>query len=116
MNHHLFTCLVAGLLAACTVPDAPRQPTARAPQPRPRIYKNSRPKLTEREAIGLARRAAVRNGIDLRKFAPPSARYHHTNEHDAWFVHFPGKAALPGNHFAVQVEDKTGQTRIRPGA
>jgi hypothetical protein len=116
MNNQLFTCFIAGLLAACTAPDPPPQQTSRVPQPHPRIYKNSRPKLTELEAIGLARRAATRNGIDLRQFATPSARYHHTNEHDAWFVHFPGKAALPGNHFAVQVEDKTGQTRIRPGA
>ena len=66
-------------------------------------------RLSPREAIQIARVAAERQGMDLRKFKEPEADYRSGAKR--WGVFFDGKVSRPGNHFYIFVDDQTGETR-----
>lgn len=67
---------------------------------------------SEAEIVNLARRAAKREGIDLREYHEPGSR---RGKDGKWIVFFWGKVAMPGNHFSVEVMEGTGETQVRRG-
>ena len=71
--------------------------------------------MSPAEAIRIAKQAAERQGSDLRRYKEPEARYEFTRNDKSWWVFFDGRVPMPGNHFAVSVDDQTGDTRFIPG-
>lgn len=67
---------------------------------------------SEEKIVNLARRAAERQGIDLREYHEPKAR---PCKAGMWIVFFVGKVAMPGNHFSVEVADGRGETHVSRG-
>jgi hypothetical protein len=74
-------------------------------------------RLRSAEAIRIAKAAAKQDGRPLRHYRSPEARYY--REDATWFVAFQGRGWLifskAGDHFAVFINDVTGETRISPG-
>ena len=73
------------------------------------------PGLDSSEAIRIAKANALNEGIDLRRYERPEAHYEFVRKDDSWFVLFVGQDAMPGNHFAVTIDDRSGQARIHRG-
>lgn len=80
----------------------------------PPLVKPAGAHLDSREAIQLAQRAARKQGISLETYNPPNASYNAAE--GTWLISFEGKVAMPGNHFSVEIEDKTRKTRLWRGA
>jgi hypothetical protein len=72
-------------------------------------------RLSAAEAIRIAKQAAERHGADLPRYQQPEAHYEFTRKDKTWFVSFHGRVAMPGNHFSVYVDDRTGETRFFGG-
>jgi|WetSurMetagenome_2_1015567.scaffolds.fasta_scaffold169566_3 hypothetical protein len=105
-----FTVLVVSLLfAGCSHP--PHTTQAVVPDTKPEGAR-----LSTAEAIRIAKQAAERQGIDLRRYKEPEAHYEFTRKDKSWFVFFDGRVAMPGNHFSVSVDDQTGETRFFGGS
>lgn len=129
MTRHCLMLTVVSLmvLAGC----ATRAPLA---QPRPSAGKSAGPRLSESEAITIAKGAAERFGVKLSEHAEPRATYRPTDvgvvwpliaegpgepafgDH-VWVVHFGSgpKTNYPGGDFMVYVDDKTGRSRLVGG-
>jgi len=71
--------------------------------------------LSKAEAITIASNAALREGRKLFDYAEPYALYSRTEREDSWAISFKGKTGRPGDHFVVQVDDRTGWTRFFAG-
>ena len=71
--------------------------------------------LSEAEAVRIASNAAIREGRNLADYQPPLALYSRSKTEDSWAVSFKGKSQKPGDHFVVQVDDRTGWTRFFAG-
>jgi hypothetical protein len=71
--------------------------------------------LSTAEAIRIARQTAESQGIDLRNYKEPEAHYEFTIKDKSWSVFFDGRVAMPGNHFFVSVDDRTGDAKIVRG-
>ena len=67
------------------------------------------------EVIRIARQAARRAGHRLSEYKRPEARYEYTRKDRSWFVFFDGRVPMPGNHFSVSIDDRTGETRVTGG-
>jgi hypothetical protein len=72
-------------------------------------------KMSQEDVVRLANRAAADAGYKLTDYKAPEARYEFTKKDKTWSVFFDGKAPMPGNHFLVCVDDKTGKTQVMPG-
>jgi hypothetical protein len=70
--------------------------------------------LSTSEAVRLAKQAAEQYGIILSDYGRPEARYH---AEGGWFVRFEGRGFFRtvGSHFAVIIDDCTGEARVSPG-
>ena len=72
-------------------------------------------RVTTAEAIRIAQQAVERDGRRLRDYKPPEAHFEYTREDKSWFVFFDGRVPMPGNHFSVSIDDRTGNTELMPG-
>jgi hypothetical protein len=72
-------------------------------------------RLTTAEAIRIAEEAARKEGVKLDNYKAPEAHYEYTRIDKTWFVFFDGKVTRPGNHFSVNVDDLTKETRFIRG-
>jgi hypothetical protein len=70
-------------------------------------------RLRRGEVIGIAIRAAEREGIRLSEYKKPTARYRISPDGRTWVVSFVGEAPIPDNHFFVQIDDRTGEAKLR---
>ena len=73
------------------------------------------PRLTPKEAIALASKAARKQGINLAQFRQSSICFDASRERGQWTVFFDGRELRPGNHFLVWVQDDSGATQYMPG-
>ena len=64
------------------------------------------------EVIQIAKRVAEREGYHLEDYREPTARYEHDGK---WSVFFDGREPMPGNHFSVEVDDRTGDAKTYGG-
>ena len=104
-GRHLFTLFaVALIVAGCA------QPTPSTSEVRP-----AGARLTTTEAIRIAQEAAVHDGVRLSDFKSPEAHYEFARKDKSWWVFFDGRVPMPGNHFAVSIDDPTGKTEFIPG-
>ncbi len=71
-------------------------------------------RLSPREAMQTARGAAERQGMNLRNYKEPEARYQSVRA-KTWQVFFDGRVVSPGNHFYIYVDDETQETRFIGG-
>jgi hypothetical protein len=71
-------------------------------------------RLNKSDAVRLAKQAAEQEGIILSDYKAPEARY---QSDGSWFVFFDGRGFFRsvGSHFAVAVDDRTGEARVSPG-
>ena len=71
-------------------------------------------RLASSDAIRIAEQAAKRDGIILSDYKRPEASY---RQDGSWFVFFDGLGLFRtvGSHFAVFVDDRTGEARVSPG-
>ena len=79
---------------------------------------DSRPhvaRLSQVQAINIAKQAAEREGRRLIDYKDPEAYYEFTRKDQSWSIFFDGKIPMPGNHFAVEVNDQTEFARVMPG-
>lgn len=72
-------------------------------------------RLSTAEAIRIARQTAERQGVDLGRYNEPEAHYEFTRKDRSWVVFFEGRVAMPGNHFSVSVDDRTGEAQFHGG-
>lgn len=94
---HLFAGLAGCLLlAGC----------AHTPPPGARLNKS--------DVVRLAKEAAEEKGIILSDYRAPEPRYQNDG---SWFVFFDGRGLFKtvGSHFAVRVDDQTGEARVDYG-
>jgi hypothetical protein len=74
-------------------------------------------RLSSTDAIRIAKEAAKRDGRKLVHYQYPEARYY--REDGSWFVAFKGRGwvifSKAGDHFAVHIDDLTGEARISGG-
>lgn len=96
------------VFAGCMQPPRPAQTSASEAMP-------EGARLSTPEAIRIAQQAAKRQGVDLRRYKKPEAHYEFTRKDRSWSVFFDGQVAMPGNHFSVSVDDRTGETRFFGG-
>jgi hypothetical protein len=71
--------------------------------------------LTQAEAVRIAGEAAVKHGYRLADYEEPQAHYEFTHKDRTWVIFYVGKVRLPGNHFLVWVDDRTGEVRVVGG-
>ena len=71
-------------------------------------------RLTSSEAVRIAKQTAERDGIILSDYKRPDAQY---RQDGSWFVFFDGRGLFKsvGSHFAVFIDDRTGEARVSPG-
>ncbi len=95
--HYLLICAVA---FACLTGCAHTRPTGA--------------RLTSSDVVRIAEQAATRDGIILSDYKRPDARY---RQDGSWFVFFDGRGLIKtvGSHFAVFVDDRTGEARVDYG-
>jgi len=72
-------------------------------------------RMSTTEAVRIAKRAAERQGVHLSDFKEPKAHFELARKDQSWFVFFDGRVPMPGNHFAVSIDDQTGDTYFIPG-
>jgi len=72
-------------------------------------------RLSAADAIRIAKQTAEHQGVALRNYKEPEAHYEFTRKDHSWWIFFDGRVAMPGNHFAVSVDDRTGGTHFIPG-
>jgi hypothetical protein len=124
-KHSFWTALtLAAVLAGCHSSPSPKTDTM---DDRP-----SGARLSQAEAIRIAKGMAEMGGTLLSDYMEPTAHYEATKPETAWFlmfdrpedprpgdhtwlVFFEGRHNSPGDHFLVYVDDKTGRTRIVGG-
>ncbi len=106
----LFFALLASALVftACTHPPQTAQPNA--PNTKPEGAR-----LSTEEAVRIAKRTAEQQGVRLRDYKEPEVHYEFTRKDKSWWVFFDGRVPMPGNHFAVSIDDQTGGARLIPG-
>ena len=81
--------------------------------PTPQAAANTvRPHSTEIQAIRLAAQALERERRDLSRYRVPEV----TRDGATWRVFFRGKLGIPGDHWIVLVDDRTGWVQIGRGA
>ena len=67
----------------------------------------SEAKLSESDAIEIAKDEARRLGIDLEHFDPPRATYMSNGHSSKWHIFFIAKSDQPDNCFSVEVYRRT---------
>ena len=72
-------------------------------------------RLSQAQAINIAKLAAEREGRRLIDYKDPEAHYEFIQKDRSWSIFFDGKVPMFGNHFVVVVDDQTKSTRIMPG-
>lgn len=72
-------------------------------------------RLKPHEVIDLAVAAAKKQGIDLAKYKFNMSSICFSGPQLEWTVFFEGREYLPGNHFLVWVQDKSGVAVYMPG-
>ena len=72
-------------------------------------------RLSEAQAISIAKQAAEREGRNLANYKDPVAHFEFIEKDRSWSILFDGKIPMPGNHFLVEVDDLTESTRVMMG-
>ena len=99
--------LLSLLIAGCSQP-APVELTAADPTP-------AGARLSPAEVIRIAGDVAVKDGRDLADYHAPRPVYQQLHADEPWTVFYDGKVPTPGNHFLVDVDDRTRTARLMPG-
>jgi hypothetical protein len=74
------------------------------------------PQMSQAEVVRLAGRAAADAGYELADFKEPQAHFEFLRKKNSWTVFYERKPpTLPGGHFQVWVNDKTGKTQVMRG-
>jgi hypothetical protein len=112
MRRRLFCFAVMGGLlfacASCAKHDSAQPITS----PETQADNFTTAQFSEEKVIALANAEAVKQGSDLAKFEPPKVEY---GAGWRWTVLYDGKDKLPGNHFLVWVNDRTGECQLMHG-
>ena len=74
-----------------------------------------KPILSGAEVIAIANTEASRQGYDLAEYEVPCTEYELTAHNQDWLVFYKGKEQVPGNHFLVIIDDRTGKSRLARG-
>ena len=80
-----------------------------APGPKPEGAR-----LSPSEVIEIAKIVGATNGMKLGDYKAPRVDFQATKQ-KTWSVFFDGRVPMPGNHFAVFVDDQTGEAHYSPG-
>jgi len=71
--------------------------------------------MSQAEVVRIAAGAATKYGYRLADYKDPQAHYEFTRKDRTWSVFYEGKVPMPGHHFLVWVNDRTGAARVVPG-
>jgi hypothetical protein len=72
-------------------------------------------RLSQAQAISIAKKAAERAGYRLTDYEEPRANYEFTKKNKKWSAFFVGRDPKPGNHFLIWIDDQTEKTEVIPG-
>jgi hypothetical protein len=72
-------------------------------------------RLSNTDAIRIALETAEREGYDLKNYKVGESHCAFYPEKKEWFISINGRVAMPGNHFSVIVNDRTGEAELRGG-
>jgi hypothetical protein len=73
------------------------------------------PRMAQAEVVRAAGQAGEAAGYRLADYKEPEVHFEFTEKDRSWSVFYKGRAAEPGNHFLVVIDDKTAATRVAPG-
>jgi hypothetical protein len=104
----LLLMLLAGAFAGCT--SSSRNVQAKVLDTRP-----AGTRLSLAKVIRIAKQTAQLQGRNLRDYQEPEAHYEFTRKDSSWSVFFDGRIPMPGNHFLVTVDDRTGEAVLQGG-
>jgi len=102
------------LLAAALLASACWQPNPKTTGP-PATAESHYSRLNVAEATELAVKDAARQGRDLQQYHPAVVSFSWQGTEGTWWVHFNGRVSMPGNHFAIAVDDATGTMQLHAG-
>lgn len=73
-------------------------------------------RMSQSDVVRIAGRAATAAGYKLADYQEPEAHFEFVRKDGSWTVFYVMKPpTLPGGHFQVWVDDKTGKTQVMPG-
>ena len=111
---HIFLFVALLLMLGCTADRPSEGHCPLAGPPAPQEFRPDGARLTNIEAIRLAKQEAVKQGVDLCHFHEPLMDYFPNGTN--WFLVFWGKEhRYPGDYFSVYMNDQTGETRFDGG-
>jgi hypothetical protein len=70
--------------------------------------------LNRSKVVAIAKTTAIHQGYCLADYKTPRASYGLGGVKE-WYVYFQGRKLVPGDYFAVSVDDASGAARIIPG-
>jgi hypothetical protein len=106
-KRRLVLAIVIGTLVGCSEPSSPIVGPASKP-----IITQAPPKLTESQAIAIARQTATANGVELASYQQPSASF----DGSKWSVFFDEKPpGRPGGHFSIEVDQNSKKATFHGG-
>ena len=78
-----------------------------------KLMQEHTPRLSVEQVLHMAKAYAKEKGRIEEKYFVSSVAYDSLRK--TWDVFFMGKLPMPGNHFSVMIEDRTGKTELYPG-
>ncbi len=77
---------------------------------------HGQPKLDQKSAIFIARAVASSHGINLSLYSDPKTAVFDEGDHWLWHVLFMEKVQrYPGQHFSIELNDRTAEAVLIPG-
>jgi len=76
---------------------------------------HKKPTMTKADVVAIANAEASRQGYDLEEYETPRAEYEFTANDQTWSVFYEGKEKVPGNHFLIIINDRTGNCQLMRG-
>src|SRR5437773_10132051 len=107
IRHQIVALAISFLVAGCS---HPTPPTGAVPDTKP-----DGARLSQAQAVRIAAEAATKHGYRLTDYKDPQAHYQFTRKDMTWSVFYDGRVPMPGHHFLVWVDDRTGEARVMPG-
>lgn len=72
-------------------------------------------RLSQAQAISIAKKAVERAGYRLTDYEEPRANYEFTKRNKKWSVFFDERDPKLGNHFLIWIDDQTEKPEVIPG-
>jgi hypothetical protein len=108
------TLLIPMVLTACLLSPGCNR-VSRTSSAKHTLIRQAGARLSIADAVRIAQHTAKKQGCDLSQYEQHEAEFANSKGGGTWFVFFEGKRKMPGNHFSVTINDKTGSASFQGG-